>query len=328
MAPLIMTGAPLPRCVQFRSSVWSVKLRYCKPMLNRRQLLFSALAPAVPLPAIPGSLQLCMHQTTSAAAGYRRSLEGYARAGIRFVEVVFTQLEPFVKTDGMPAARRLLSDLGLTAVSSGGQRGLWEPGPGRAQALEDMKRFAAMAAELGVDRMVCPCAASGKYTDDDYKRGVDNMREAGEIASQIPIILMPEFMRGSTFIGTLPTSLRLTREAAHPNVRPMFDCYHFWAGLSKLEDLEPIRNGEIAHVHFQDVPDIPREMLDNTTREVPGEGISPLPRILSALAAKGYSGPLSVELFYPRYQNTDPYEMTLHIRRKAEPVIQAASGQG
>src|SRR5580704_4537329 len=281
-------------------------------MLNRRSLVLSALVPAIRLRAAPGSMQLCMHQTTSTAAGYRKSLQGYARAGIKYVEVIFPHLEPFVKTQGMPAARRLLSDLGLTAVSGGGVRGLWEPGPNIRKAVEDMKRLGAMAAELGVDRLVCPSGATEKYPADDYKRGVDNMREAGEIARQIPITLMPEFMRGSTFIGTLPTSLRMTREAAHPNVRPMFDCYHFWAGLSKFEDLALIRTGEIAHVHFQDVPDIPREMLDNTTRDVPGEGISPLPRILSALAGKGYSGPLSVELFYPRYQNADPYEMARH----------------
>jgi 2-keto-myo-inositol isomerase len=139
---------------------------------------------------------------------------------------------------------------------------------------------------------------------------------------------MVEFMRGSTFIGTLPTSLRLTREAAHPSVKPMFDCYHFWAGLSKFEDLELIHTGEILHVHFQDVPDIPRELLDSTTREVPGEGISPLPRILRALAAEGYSGPLSVELFYPHYQNTDPYEMASRIRDKAEPVMRSAALRG
>jgi 2-keto-myo-inositol isomerase len=293
-------------------------------MLNRRHLLLSALAPAIPLRAAPGSMQLCMHQTTSAAAGYRKSLEGYARAGFKYVEVVFPHVEPFVKTDGMSAAKRLLSDLGLTAVSAGGVRGLWEPSPNRPKAVEDMKRLGAMAAELGVDRMVCPCGATEKYAADDYKRGVDNMREAGEIARQIPITLMVEFMRGSTFIGTLPTSLRLTREAAHPNVKPMFDCYHFWSGLSKFEDLELIHTAEIPHVHFQDVPDIARELLDSTTREVPGEGVSPLPRILRALAAKGYSGPLSVELFYAHYQNADPYEMARRIREKAEPVMRAA----
>jgi hypothetical protein len=80
------------------------------PMLNSRQLLMSAVAPAVPAHAAPPSFQLCMHQTTSAAAGYRNSLEGYARAGIKYVEVVFPQLDPFVTANGIAVARRLLSE--------------------------------------------------------------------------------------------------------------------------------------------------------------------------------------------------------------------------
>ena len=135
---------------------------------------------------------------------------------------------------------------------------------------------------------------------------------------------MLEFMRGSTFVGTLPTSLKLTRDAAHPNVKPMFDCYHFWARLSKFEDLALIRPDEIHHVHFQDVPKIPRELLDNTTRDIPGDGVSPLSAILQVLHTKGYNGPLSVELFYPHLQKGDPYEVATEIRRKAEPVMRQA----
>jgi len=133
---------------------------------------------------------------------------------------------------------------------------------------------------------------------------------------------MMEFTRASTFIATLPTALRLVREAGHPNVRPMLDFYHFWSGLSKFEDLEQIRAGEIHHVHFQDVPDMPRELLDSTTREIPGTGVTPIPKILRALSGKGYAGPLSVELFAPKYQNGDPYEVARAIREKAEPLLQ------
>ena len=308
-------------CSSYR---FSTHVGYGNGMLDRRDLLITGLAALAPLHAATGKMQLCLHQTTSAAAGYRKSLEGYSKAGVHYVEVIGAHLDAFVKAEGMAAARLLLSDLGMKAVSSGGVRGLWEPGPARVQAIDDMKRAAESAVALGADRMVCPSPGGSKYTEDDYKRGVDNMREAGEIAKQYPITLMPEFMRGSTFIGTLPTVLKMTREAAHPHVRPMLDCYHFQAGLSKFEDLELIRAGEIHHVHFQDVPDLPREMLDNSTREIPGEGVSPLPRILKALAAKGYAGPLSVELFYPRYQNGDPYEVARRIREKAEAVMSAA----
>ena len=133
--------------------------------------------------------------------------------------------------------------------------------------------------------------------------------------------VMLEFMRGSTFIGSLPTAVQITREAAHPFVKPMFDCYHFWAGLSKFEDLDMLRNGEIHHVHFQDVPRMPRELLDSTTRDIPGDGVSPLPAILRALRGKGYNGPLSVELFYPHLQKGDPFQVGSEIRRKAEAVM-------
>jgi 2-keto-myo-inositol isomerase len=291
-------------------------------MVTRRTAL---LAPAASLAAAatPG-MTLCMHQTTSAAAGYRRSLEGYARAGIRLVEIIPPHLEEFLRTENIAAARRVLSDLGLKAVSASGVRGLAEPSPGRAKALEDLKPRAEMMAALGIDRMVCPCSTSEKFTADDYKRGADNLREAGDIVKPFGTAVMLEFMRGSTFAGTLPTALQLTRGAAHSHVKAMLDCYHFWAGLSKFEDLDLIRTGEIHHVHFQDVPEMPREMLDTGTREIPGNGVSPLERILQALQKKGYSGPLSVEVFYPKYQQMDPEKMATEIRRKAEPVLRRA----
>jgi 2-keto-myo-inositol isomerase len=292
-------------------------------MLTRRNLLAAGVA----LPATAASshtMFLCMHQTTSVAAGFRASLEGYARAGLRYVEVIPPLVEEFVKRESMAAARRLIFDLGLKAVSSGGVRGLAEPHTGRAQAIEDLKRTASLVAEMGIDRIVCPCGTAEKFTSEHYARGVENLREAGEIVKPLGVTAMLEFMRGSTFIGTLPTALKMTRQAAHPNVRPMLDCYHFWAGLSKFEDLDLIQSGEIHHVHFQDVPDMPRELLDSGTREIPGEGVSPLVRIVRKLAEKNYRGPLSVELFYPHLQKGDPFEVASHIRRSAEPILQEA----
>lgn len=289
--------------------------------MTRRTLIAAGAGVAL---AAPSTLPLCMHQTTSAAAGYRRSLEGYAKAGIRYVEVIPPHVDEFVKQEGMPAAKRLLADLGIKAVSSGGVRGLAEPHEGRAKAVEELKARVAIVAEMGIDRMVCPCGATQKYTLDDYKRGVDNLREVGEIVKPYGVVAMVEFMRGSTFLGTLPTALKITREAAHPFVRAMFDCYHFGAGLSRLEDLDLIREGEIHHAHLQDVPDLPRELLDGGTRAIPGDGILPLPRILSALRGKGYRGVYSVELFYPELQKADPYEVASRIRSKAEPILRLA----
>ena len=294
-------------------------------MSRRTAVLSSAAAVARGAGASrPGAMALCIHQTTSVAAGYRRSLEGYAKAGIQYVELIPAHIREFVQKEGMPAAKKLLSDLGIKPVSSSGVTGLAEPGPARAKALEDLKPVAEMAAALGVDRLVCPSRTAEKFVLDDYKRAQDNLREAGEIVKPYGVTVMVEFMRGSTFIGTLPTSLNLTRDTAHPSVRSMFDFYHFGAGLSKLEDLELIRPGEIHHVHFQDVPKLPRELLDNASRDIPGDGVLPLKHILQALKKKGYTGPLSVELFYPRLQKGDPYEVAMEIRKKCDPILRQA----
>ena len=294
-------------------------------MLSRRVVCLAPFAQVLTQAATPGKMQLCMHMTTSVAAGYRKALEGWSRAGIKYCELTSQPVEAFLKTEDAAAARRVMSDLGLTPVSCGSSLGLWEPNEKRAAALDSVKKRFELYASLGLERMVCPCNTTQKITQDDYKLGIDNMREVGEIAKQYKMTAMVEFSRGSSFIGTLSTSLKMIREAAHPNVRPMFDCYHFWAGQSKFEDLDLLQSGEIAHVHFQDVPgNLPREMLGQTTRLIPGDGITPLARILKKLAEKGYAGPLSVELFYPEFQNADPYELASRIREKAESVMREA----
>ena len=295
--------------------------------LSRRTLLLSsaALIATRAVSASEKKMTLAIHQNTSAGAGYRKSLEGWSRAGIKYVELTSVLLDEFLKTDSLAAARRVFTDLGLTPVHGAtGVTGLWEPNPNRAAALEDLKKRCEMFATLGLNHVYAATTTTQKVTLDDYKIGVDNMREAGEVTKQFNMSLRIEFVRTSSFISTLTTLLKMTRAAAHPNLAPMVDCYHFWSGLNKLEDLDLIRPGEISHVHFQDVPDIPRELLDNTTRFIPGDGVSPLIRILSKLADKGYAGPLSVELFLPKFRQGDPFEVAREIRQKAESVMRQA----
>jgi sugar phosphate isomerase/epimerase len=88
--------------------------------------------------------------------------------------------------------------------------------------------------------------------------------------------------------------------------------------------MDQIRPGEIQHVHFQDVPDIPRELFDNNTRVIPGDGVAPVIPMLKKLAEKGYAGPLSVELFIPKFRDGSPYETAREIKQKCEAVMARA----
>ena len=292
-------------------------------MLSRRAMLVTPLAmvAARGTSVAQGTMTLAMHQNTSAAAGYRGSLEGWARAGIRHVELNAGLVDDFLETDSLAAARRVLTDNGLTPVSASvGVGGLWEPNPDHAAALDNLRKRCEMFATLGLERVYASTGTSQEFTEDDYKVGAENMRQAGEVAREFDLAMMVEFVRTSSFISTLTTVLQMTRTAG--NVAPLLDFYHFFSGLSRLDDLDLIRPGEIGHVHFQDVPDIPRELLTSRTRAIPGDGIAPLLHVLGKLAEKGYAGSLSVEVFL--FQQMDPYELAGEVREKAEAVMREA----
>src|SRR5947207_8834993 len=125
-------------------------------MISRRSLLISTLAAGTVARTsfAAGKMTLAMHQNTSASAGYRKSLEGWARAGIKNVEVTSALLDEFLKTDTLAAAGRLISDLGLTPVSAAcGVTGLWEPSSNRATSLETLKKRCETFASMGLGKI-------------------------------------------------------------------------------------------------------------------------------------------------------------------------------
>jgi 2-keto-myo-inositol isomerase len=305
-------------------------------MATRRHVLIGAAA--VGLTSLSGlsasrqaraaerKMALCMHTNTSAAAGYRRALEGWARAGIRNVELNALFVEEFLKTDTLDGARKILSDNGLTVVHGAvAVDGLLEPSADHANAVEKLRPRLEMFASLGLGKVYTTSAGTRRLALDEYKIVAENMRSVGEAAKSFDMRMSVEFVRASPYMSTLLTALKVTREAAHPSFGVMFDFYHFWSGLNKLEDMDLIRPGEIQHVHFQDVPNVPRELLDNNSRIIPGDGIAPVDAMLRKLADKGYAGPLSVELFLPQFQAGDPYEVAREIRRKCEAVMRNAA---
>ncbi len=250
---------------------------------------------------------VCMHGITSSGFDFRSVMEGWSRARITAAEPDLASAKKFEESNGPGSARRLMDDLGLRAVSSTNQLFLEESGPRRANAVEDLRWKVELAESLGADRLVVPSAANQAHTMEDYDQVYENLHEAAEIAKPHNIALMVEFTRLSTLISNVRTSLDVVRSVDHPNLKFMLDVYHLWAGMSKFEDLDLIRNGEIHHVHFADTPALPHlEVAERKHRAFPGEGVAPLQRIIEKLSEKGYGRALSLELFDPEVQNTDP----------------------
>ncbi len=275
--------------------------------------------------AQPGKMLLAMHQNTTRAAGFQASMEGWARAGIRYVELGVTQLNAFLETNSLAAARRLMGDLDLTPVSAAMVlQDIWLPGPARADSLEAWRQGCEQMAELGLERVYSPSVTNRPLTNYDFVATPAAIYEAGEIAAGFDLDSMIEFTRNSTHLATLTSALDSIRSAGHPRVKPMLDFFHFWSGLSKFDDLDLLQPGELAHAHFQDLRSGPRELINNDSRLIPGDGIAPVERILQKLAEKEYSGSLSVELFRAEFVEGDPYEVAAEIKPKCEAVMRTA----
>src|SRR5579872_2380048 len=127
-------------------------------MLTRRDLLLTSAAAFAasgvfdaPVLEAAGGMSLSLHQNTSSRAGFRGSLEGWAKAGITHVELTSNLLDQFLKDESLGAAKRLLADLNLRPVSGAcGVAGLLEANPDRAAAIESFKKRCEMWAELAI----------------------------------------------------------------------------------------------------------------------------------------------------------------------------------
>src|SRR4029434_9478549 len=87
-------------------------------MLTRREMLVTPVAMMVAAEVSAArKMSLAIHQNTSAAAGYRASLEGWARASIKNVEITAALVDGFLKADTLASAKCVLTVRDLSRVS-------------------------------------------------------------------------------------------------------------------------------------------------------------------------------------------------------------------
>lgn len=146
----------------------------------------------------------------------------------------------------------------------------------------------------GCSHMVGPYhSALGEFsgagpTDDEWKWGVESMREVAEHAGQVGVTLAVESLnRFETYLLTcISDSARFVREVDHPNCRIMYDTFH--ANIEEKSVTEAIKAGAdvLAHVH-----------ISENDRSTPGAGDVKWDETFDALREVGYDGWLTVEAF-------------------------------
>ena len=79
------------------------------------------------------------------------------------------------------------------------------------------------------------------------------------------------------------------------NVGVLLDSYHWYTTGQSVQELALIPLEKLVHVHLNDTLNSPEEAHDQE-RLLPGDGMIDLTGFLRGIQAKGYTGPLSIEV--------------------------------
>ena len=164
----------------------------------------------------------------------------------------------------------------------------------RALGVANNKEALDNAAAVGAQSLVGPYhSALGIFsgagpTEDEWKWGVDSMRQVAEHAGSVGVMLGVECLnRFETYLlNTHSDAARFVREVDHPNCRMMYDTFH--SNIEEKNIAAAIRSCQdvLTHVH-----------ISENDRSTPGTGNVNWQENFDTLMEVGYDGWMVVEAF-------------------------------
>ena len=220
-------------------------------------------------------------------------LESLKKMGYDGVEVPMFNLDLDYKAWG-----KRLNDLGLarTAVTvrNEGDNPISPDANVRRKGIELNKRTLDCCAAAGVETLVGPYHSAIGYftgagrTADEWKWGVDSMRETAEHAGKVGVMLAVEPLNRFEvyFLNAQADAAEFCRQVGHPNCRMMYDTFH--ANIEEksitkaLHDIKDM----CCHIH-----------ISENDRSTPGAGDIKWQETFDAIRSIGYDKWLVIEAF-------------------------------
>jgi len=253
--------------------------------------------------------------TVSISGDLREKLLAIASAGFDGVEIFEND---FLAFDGTPAeVGRMVRDHGLEITLFQPFRdfeGL--PEPQRTRAFDRAERKFDLMQELGTDLMlvcsnVSPAALGG------IDRAAADFHELGERAARRGLRVGYEALAWGRYINDHRDAWEIVRRADHANIGLILDSFHTLARRIDVEIIRAIPGDRIFMVQLADAPLIDMDLLywSRHFRSMPGEGDLPVADFVRAVAATGYDGPLSLEIFNDQFRGGSPKSIAVDGRR-------------
>jgi 4-hydroxyphenylpyruvate dioxygenase len=244
--------------------------------------------------------------TVSISGSLVEKLEAIARAGFDGIEI-FEQ--DFIAHDGPPRdVGRMIRDQGLEITLFQPFRdfeGL--PGQLRAKAFDRAERKFDLMEELGTDLLLV-CSNVHPEALGGIDRAAADFHELGERAARRGLRVGFEALAWGRHVDDHRDAWEIVRRADHPEVGLVLDSFHTLGRRIDPNTIRRIPGDRIFFVQLADAPRIEMDLLywSRHFRNMPGEGDLPVVDFMRAVAATGYAGPISLEIFNDQFRGGSP----------------------
>lgn len=262
---------------------------------------------------------------TSTLRPYHLSIDDQLRvaadAGFTGVEIWVRDLQAWMAAGKKPERlRSLAEELGLQIVNGIAFFKWTDTDPKTRRAgLEQATHEMTALLETGCRAVAAP--PTGEVTGTSLEQIARNYEALLRVARPLGVEPILEFWGRSPVLHAVRQAAEVLRHVAAEGPRPtmLLDLYHMYTGGSPLEEVEALEGEQIGLVHINDYPaDPPRERITDADRVMPGEGIGPVTEFLKLLERRGFTGPVSIELFRDSYGHETALETAVAAREALE----------
>ncbi len=244
--------------------------------------------------------------TVSISGDLLEKLAAIAAAGFDGIEI-FEQ--DFIAYDGSPR------DVGNLVRGHGLEIMLYQPfrdfeglpEPDRTRAFDRAERKFDLMGELGTDLMLI-CSSVHPNALGGIDRAAEDLAELGELAATRGLRVGYEALAWGKHVDDHRDAWEIIRRADHSNIGLIVDSFHTLGRKLSPESIRSIPGDKIFFVQLADAPLIDMDLLywSRHFRNMPGEGDLDVTAFMRAVAATGYAGPLSLEIFNDQFRGGSP----------------------
>ncbi len=230
-----------------------------------------------------------------------------AAAGYDGIEPWIADIDRHVAEGGSLAeVRRRLDGHGLRLAGAiGFFEWIVDDQTAREAGFAEAERNMELVHQLGGTCLAAPPFGAVKTSGLCLDRAAERYAALCALGERTGVAPLLELWGMSQTLSRLEEATYVALAGGHPKAAMLLDVYHLYKGGTPAHCLRLLSGDAIGLFHVNDYPKIARETITDADRVYPGDGIAPLDEILRILAANGYVGMLSVELFNAEYWQQD-----------------------